>query len=79
MSQCEWILYESGHKFFMKGTRILYTFSLLKMVWESQTAVLEHFEDYEYYYLYILYFERLDFVLCQFGLCLISGFSLMNC
>ena len=24
MSQCEWILYESGPKFFMKATRILY-------------------------------------------------------
>ena len=58
MSQCEWILYESGHKFFVKGSRILYTFALLKMAWESQTAVLEHFEDDEYYYLYILYFER---------------------
>ena len=42
----------------MKGSRILYTFALLKMAWESQTAVLEHFEDDEYYYLYILYFER---------------------
>ena len=31
------------------------------MAWESQTAVLEHFEDDEYYYLYILYFERLGF------------------
>ena len=53
MSECEWILYESGHKFFVKGSRILYTFALLKMAWESQTAVLEHFEDDEYYYLYI--------------------------
>ena len=42
----------------MKGSRILHTFALLKMAWESQTAVLEHFEDDEYYYLYILYFER---------------------
>ena len=65
----------SGHKFFVKGSRILYTFGLLKMAWESQTAVLEHFEADEYYYLYSLYFERLDFVLCQFGLCWISGFS----
>ena len=24
MSQCEWILYESGHKFFMKASQILY-------------------------------------------------------
>ena len=79
MSQCEWIVYESGNKFFVKGSRILYTFALLKMAWESQTAVLEHFEDGEYYYLYIIYFERLDFVLCQFGLCWISGFSLLNC
>ena len=79
MSQCEWIVYESGHKFFVKGSRIFYTFALLKMAWESQTAVLDHFEDDGYYYLYILYFERLDFVLCQFGLCWISGFSLMNC
>ena len=60
MSQCEWILYESGHNFFVKGSRILYTFALLNMAWESQTAVLEHFEDDEYYHLYILYFERLD-------------------
>ena len=36
------------------------------MAWESQTVVLEHFEEDEYYYLHILYFERLDFVLCQF-------------
>ena len=60
-------------------SQILFTFALLKMAWESQTAVLEHFEDGGYYYLYILYFERLDFVLCQFGVCWISGFSLMNC
>ena len=60
-------------------SQILYTFALLNMGWESQTAVLEHFEDDEYYYLYILYFEILDFVFCQFGLCWISGFSLMNC
>ena len=65
MSQCEWILYESGHKFFVKGSRILYTFALLKMAWESQTAVLEHFEDDEYY-LYILYFE--DWILCSVNL-----------
>ena len=31
------------------------------MAWESQTAVLEHFQDDEYYYLYILYFERIGF------------------
>ena len=49
------------------------------MAWESQTAVLEHFEDDEYYYLYILYYERFDFVLCQFGLCWILEISLMNC
>ena len=24
MSQCEWILYESGHEFFMKASQILY-------------------------------------------------------
>ena len=29
MSKCEWILYDSGHKVFMKGSRILYTFALL--------------------------------------------------
>ena len=81
MSQCEWILYESVHKFFMKGSRILYTFALFSMGWESQTGVSEDFEGDKYYYLYILYFERLDFVLCQFELCWISGFSfkLMNC
>ena len=71
MSQCEWILYESGHKFFVKGSRILYTFALLKMAWESQTAVLEHFEDDEYYYLYILYFER-------FGFCALSIWAMLD-
>ena len=54
------------NKFFVKGSRILYTFALLKMAWESQTAVLEHFEDDEYYYLYILYFE--DWILCSVNL-----------
>ena len=44
MSQCEWILYESGHKFFMKASQILYVFGLLNMGWESQTAVLECLE-----------------------------------
>ena len=44
MSQCEWILYESGHKFFMKASRILYGFVLLNIGWESQIAVLEHLE-----------------------------------
>ena len=44
MSQCEWILYESGHTFFMKASQILYVFVLLHMVWESQTAVLKRFE-----------------------------------
>ena len=71
MSQCEWILYESGHKFFVKGSRILYTFALLKMAWESQTAVLEHFEDVEYYCLYILYFER-------FGFCALSIWAMLD-
>ena len=41
MSQCEWILYESGHKFLMKASHILYAFVLLNMGCESQTAVLE--------------------------------------
>ena len=71
MSQCEWILYESGHKFFVKGSLILYTFALLTMAWESQTAVLEHFEDDEYYYLYILYFER-------FGFCALSIWAMLD-
>ena len=31
MSQCEWILYESGHKFFMKASQILYVFVLLNI------------------------------------------------
>ena len=44
MSQCEWILYESGHKFFMKASQILYAFVLLNMGWESQTAVLKRLE-----------------------------------
>ena len=44
MSQCEWILYESGNKFFMKASQILYVFILLNMRWESQTAVLEHLD-----------------------------------
>ena len=55
----------------MKGSRILYTFALLKMAWESQTAVLEHFEDDEYYYLYILYFER-------FGFCALSIWAMLD-
>ena len=44
MSQCEWILYESGHKFFMKATQILYVFVLLNPGWESETAILERLE-----------------------------------
>ena len=44
MSQCEWILYESGHKFFMKVSQIFYVFVLLNMGWEFQTAVLERLE-----------------------------------
>ena len=44
MSQCEWILYESGHKFFMKVSQILYVFVLFNMRWASQTAVLECLE-----------------------------------
>ena len=46
MSQCTWTLYESGHKFLMKGSRILYTFALLNMGWEGQIAVSEHFEAF---------------------------------
>ena len=44
MSQGEWILYESGHKFFMKASQILYAFVLLNIGLESQTAVLERLE-----------------------------------
>ena len=44
MSQCEWILYESGHKFFMKASQILYGFVLLYIGLASQIAVLEHLE-----------------------------------
>ena len=40
----EWILHESGHKFFMKALQILYAFVLLNMGWESQTAVLARLE-----------------------------------
>ena len=36
--------YESGHKFFMKASQILYVFVLLNMGWESHTAVLKHLE-----------------------------------
>ena len=35
----------------MKGSWILYTFALLKMAWESQTAILDHFEDDEYFFI----------------------------
>ena len=44
MSQCEWTLFESGHKLFMKASQILYVFVLLNMGWESQTAVLDCLE-----------------------------------
>ena len=46
MSHCEWIIYESGHQFFMKASQILYAFVLPNMRWESQTAVLEHLEAF---------------------------------
>ena len=78
MSQCEWILYESGHKFFMKASQILYGFVLLNMGWESQTAVLGHLQKLlSILFLYHLYFKRLEFVICQSWLCWVSGFSLM--
>ena len=47
MSQCEWILYESSRKFFMKASQILYVLFfilLLNVGWESQIAVLERLE-----------------------------------
>ena len=45
MSQYEWNLYESCHKFFiMKASQILYAFVFLNMGRESKTAVLEHLE-----------------------------------
>ena len=44
MSQCEWILYESSRKFFMKASLIFYGFVLLNIGWDSQIAVLEHLE-----------------------------------
>ena len=71
MSQCEWILYESGHKFFVKGSRILYTFALLKMAWESQTAVLEHFEDDEW----LLFVYSL---LWKIGFCALSIWAMLD-
>ena len=49
MSQCENILYESGHKFFMKASQILYVFVLGNMGWESVTAVLERLEAGKYF------------------------------
>ena len=45
MLQCEWILYESGHKFFMKASQTLFAFVLLKLGWKSQTAVFERLES----------------------------------
>ena len=49
MSQCDRIRYESGHKFFMKASQILYVFGLLNMGWESQTAVSERLEAGEHF------------------------------
>ena len=55
MSQCEWIHYESCHKFFMKTSQILYVFVLLNLGWESQTAVLECLEVGKHFSLYNRY------------------------
>ena len=54
MSQCEWILYESGHKFFFSsGLYESVTDSLCVWFaqdgWESQTAVLDRLEAGEYF------------------------------
>ena len=38
-------------------------FVLLNIGWENQTVVSERFEPGKYY-IYILYFERLEFMLC---------------
>ena len=40
LTQCEWILYESCHKFFMKATQILYGFCFAQhRVGESDICV----------------------------------------
>ena len=40
LTQCEWILYESCHKFFMKATQILYAFCFAQhRVGESNSCV----------------------------------------
>ena len=40
LTQCEWILYESCHKFFMKATQILYAFCFAQhKVVESNSCV----------------------------------------
>ena len=62
--QCEWILYESCHKFFMKATQIFMHFVLLNIGWENQTVVSESFEPGKYYIYIFFYFERLEFMLC---------------
>ena len=53
----------------MKGSRILYTFALLKMAWESQTAILEHFGDDELMSIIIcIFFTLKDWFLCSVNL-----------
>ena len=49
-----------------KGQRILYTFALLNIGWEGQTAVLEHFEDDEYSLLW------------KIGFCALSIWALLD-
>ena len=40
LTQCEWILYESCHKFFMKATQILYAFCFAQhRVGESNSCI----------------------------------------
>ena len=49
MSQCEWIIFESGRNFFMKASLILHVFVLLNMGWESQTVVLKRLEAVKHF------------------------------
>ena len=53
-------------KYFVKGSRILYTFALLNMGWQGQTAVLEHFKMVSI--IICIFFTLKDWTVCSVNL-----------
>ena len=77
MTQCEWILYESGHEFFMKASQILYqTVTDFLQCWGSPLQRTEN-GNYRHVYGHVL-LENVSAVYLMLITCVLIVFKQTN-